>query len=83
MAVPTAGIKIEKIIVGMPNTEAAAGEVKADSILNLIPPLFVTQLSKERSIVFCPLPASQGSLHITDTGFRQQFKPGVGSFAHR
>jgi hypothetical protein len=28
---------MEKIIVGIPKTEAAAGEINADSILNLFP----------------------------------------------
>jgi hypothetical protein len=81
MAVPTTGIRMEKMIVGMPNTEAAAGEVKADPILNIIPPLFVSRLSEERSIVYCPLPADQGSLHIMDAGFRQHFKTGASKMA--
>jgi hypothetical protein len=43
MAVPETGIRIEKIIAGIPNTEAAAGEIKADSILsNVPPPLFAS-----------------------------------------
>jgi hypothetical protein len=41
MAKPTVGTKMEKIIVGIPNTAAAAGEIKADSILNSVPPLYL------------------------------------------
>jgi len=41
VAVPTAGIRMEKIIVGIPNTAAAVGEVKADSILSSVPLLYL------------------------------------------
>ena len=41
MAVPETGIRIEKIIAGIPNTEAAAGEVKADSILSNVALLYL------------------------------------------
>ena len=40
MAVPTTGMRMEKMIVGTPNTEAAAGEVRADSIFNFVPPFY-------------------------------------------
>jgi hypothetical protein len=41
MAIPATGIRIEKIIAGIPNTEAAAGEVKADSILSNVALLYL------------------------------------------
>jgi hypothetical protein len=33
MAVPKSGMRMEKITAGIPNIEAAAGEVNADSIV--------------------------------------------------
>jgi hypothetical protein len=42
-AVPTIGIRMAKTAVGIPNNEAAAGEVNADSITWVFP-LLVTQL---------------------------------------
>jgi hypothetical protein len=30
--VPTTGMRMEKMIVGIPSTEAAAGDIRADSI---------------------------------------------------
>ena len=38
MAIPATGMKMEKIIAGIPNIEAAAGEVNADSITWVYPP---------------------------------------------
>ena len=54
--VPTTGIRIEKMIVGMPPTEAAAGEVRTDSISNQVPPYFIA-----RRIVFVAVSHSHHS----------------------
>jgi hypothetical protein len=37
MAIPVTGMRIEKMMVGMPAIEAAAGEINADSIVSVFP----------------------------------------------
>jgi hypothetical protein len=37
MATPTTGMNMEKMIVGIPATVAAAGEISADSIISVFP----------------------------------------------
>ena len=44
-------VELPMLIAGIPKKEAAAGDVNADSIVKVVPPYFVPQMSEKCSIV--------------------------------
>jgi hypothetical protein len=71
MAIPITGMKMEKITAGIPNIEAAAGEVNADSI-TWVCPLLCNLTDRFRG--WKPLPHRDVDINTWDPASREIYQ---------